>query len=434
MPTEQEILDALQFDLTLLNGPINTSNDPAYVLTYEFAGSTQPDDHVWDNYTGWTPYSAAEKATYRAALDHIETIINVQFVEYNAALHGSEPDINAGKVDLDNFTSGVGGYSYSATSSGHLVSFDGFTVFKNTLDLTSRISLILHELGHTLANKHPFSGTDVLPDAFDSNKYTVMSYDVNPDNGVDSDALQLYDLLSLQDRWGANMTTNISDTTYTQARNPTVDSIWDTGGIDTFDASAQSSAVVLNLNEGSFSSFQRVDDVSIGYGVVIENAIGGAADDTLTGNTAANELTGNAGKDLISGDKGRDIIKGGKDADKLLGERGNDTLKGGNGRDVLKGGNGRDLLEGGIGDDRLTGGALEDVFVFKSGHGRDTIQDFEDDIDTLKLGIDGITTLAQVEAVADRIDGNLVLDFGGNDRVTLKDITWDALSDDITLI
>jgi len=434
-PTQAEIIAALQFELSLLDEPLNTSDQPAFEMTYRFEGSSQPSDFPSNtNYSGWTAFSATEEATYRQALDHIETLINVTFVEYDSNQHGSEPDINVGKVNMDRNTGGVGGYSYSATSNGDLVRLDGFTVFNNTLDLSNRLSLILHEIGHALTNKHPFSGPNVLPNEYDSNKYTLMSYDVNPDNGLDSDAMQLFDILALQDRWGVNADTNQGDTVYTGKRSTTVDSIWDTGGTDTFDASAKSSAVVLDLNEGAFSSFDSVDDVSIAYGVTIENAEGGSNNDTITGNAQANALYGNNGNDVLSGGTGRDSLWGQGNADKIFGEGGNDILRGGKGRDVLKGGNGRDTLQGDVGNDRLTGGLKADTFVFNSGHGRDVILDFADDEDILRLKLEGISTLSQLEAASTQTGNDLKLDLQGSDQITLKSITWAELSDDIQLL
>jgi Ca2+-binding RTX toxin-like protein len=62
----------------------------------------------------------------------------------------------------------------------------------------------------------------------------------------------------------------------------------------------------------------------IGYGTIIENAIGGSGNDKLSGNDTANRLTGGNGNDT------------------LLGKAGNDKLIGGEGKDMLIGGLGKD--------------------------------------------------------------------------------------------
>ena len=231
MPTLTEILDAMQFDLSLLSGKLNTTSDPAYVIDYQFAGNSQPGD-LWNTYSGWTALTAAEKSAVRAAMDHIETFLNVSFVEVTGS---ADPTLNVGKVSIPGSTAGYGGYRYSAWSNGDLADYDNFVVYDNTIDLAtaSAFSLILHELGHALALKHPFEGGATLPTAFDNNKYTVMSYTSNPDTGQDSDAMMLYDIYALQDWWGATTSYNHGNTTYTGPRTTTIDPLWDTGGNDT---------------------------------------------------------------------------------------------------------------------------------------------------------------------------------------------------------
>ena len=77
----------------------------------------------------------------------------------------------------------------------------------------------------------------------------------------------------------------------------------------------------------------------------------------------------------------------------LFGGYSADVLRGDSGNDRLNGGNGRDLLEGGFGNDTLIGGVDADQFVLSEydlANGVDTIFDFEDGTDRIKL-IDGLT-------------------------------------------
>jgi hypothetical protein len=63
----------------------------------------------------------------------------------------------------------------------------------------------------------------------------------------------------------------------------------------------------LGLTNGLFT-----DNVSIAYGAVIENAVGGGGNDRIIGNSANNVLTGNAGRDIFeirsAGTSGADTI------------------------------------------------------------------------------------------------------------------------------
>ena len=83
--------------------------------------------------------------------------------------------------------------------------------------------------------------------------------------------------------------------------------------------------------------------MTIARGTVIENAIGGAGNDTIVGNSFDNALTGNAGNDRLSGRTGNDTLSGGDGNDYLLGEEGNDALDGGTGADRAEGGAGNDF-------------------------------------------------------------------------------------------
>ena len=67
---------------------------------------------------------------------------------------------------------------------------------------------------------------------------------------------------------------------------------------------------IFGTSDGSLDSnggmYLGQENFGISINAVIENALGGAGDDTITGNTADNELTGNAGDDTIDGGDGTD--------------------------------------------------------------------------------------------------------------------------------
>ena len=219
------------------------------------------------------------------------------------------------------------------------------------------------------------------------------------------------------------------------------------GGTDTINAAAVSGNVVINLNAGMAGSING-SAFSIAAGSVIENAIGGDGNDTLTGNSANNILFGGRGVDTMAGGLGDDIyyvdnlndvvienagegydiiysflanyvlpanveelllqladgdvvgsagddnVTGSKGNNTMLGNAGNDTLDGRGGDDFIDGGDGDDTLTGGTGDDALDGGAGNDTFVFAEAWGVDTLAD-SSGIDTLDFS--GVTSRTYIK-------------------------------------
>jgi serralysin len=157
--------------------------------------------------------------------------------------------------------------------------------------------------------------------------------------------------------------------------------IYDAGGIDSFNFSNDTAAQRFTLEGGTFNSvYGRVANVAIAVGTVIENFSAGSGSDTITGNSAANHLNLGAGSDKSHGKGGNDRLSGANGHDSLNGNDGNDTLLGGTGDDQLYGGDGVDRLSGEVEDDLLFGGNGDD-FLFggdgvdrlNSGAGRDSL-------------------------------------------------------------
>ncbi|MBO1346180.1 MAG: putative Ig domain-containing protein [Hormoscilla sp. GUM202] len=104
------------------------------------------------------------------------------------------------------------------------------------------------------------------------------------------------------------------------------------------------------------------------------------------GNGEAEDIFNITVSSIITGTEDADTLSGYRGNDTLNGEGGNDTLNGQDGDDLLNGGNGDDTLNGGNGDDTLSGGGGADIFILASGMGEDTIHDFDDGTDLIKLG------------------------------------------------
>ena len=114
---------------------------------------------------------------------------------------------------------------------------------------------------------------------------------------------------------------------------------------------------------------------------------GGAGQDLVMGQNGNDTIAGGADDDTVMGNNGNDVMDGDGGDDLLDGGPGNDMMRGGTGNDTLDAGTGRDTLVGGAGNDELTGGNGDDTFVFHTdtATGHDTITDFEDGIDTIRL-------------------------------------------------
>ncbi|QAU32824.1 VCBS domain-containing protein [Janthinobacterium sp. 17J80-10] len=121
------------------------------------------------------------------------------------------------------------------------------------------------------------------------------------------------------------------------------DSISGGNGTDTIDYSAETGGVTVSLATAIGSSAGAItgnDQISS-----IENIIGGAGNDSITGSDDFNQLDGGLGNDTLSGGLGQDTLIGGGGDDSLDGGAGNDTLIGGAGNDSFIGGLGTDTAD-----------------------------------------------------------------------------------------
>jgi flagellin-like hook-associated protein FlgL len=168
--------------------------------------------------------------------------------------------------------------------------------------------------------------------------------------GLYASTPMVYDIASIEYLYGDVTDANLGDTTYSWSDTPKIiETITDSGGTDTIDASNQTKASIIDLTPGAFSSiglwteadqitywssatgvttsalttwiatqnatvsapsgvklYTGEDNVAIAQSATIENAYGGAGDDQITGNTADNIIKGNQGDDTIDGGAGTD--------------------------------------------------------------------------------------------------------------------------------
>jgi serralysin len=166
------------------------------------------------------------------------------------------------------------------------------------------------------------------------------------------------------------------------------------GGVDTAIYSGASDRIVISLAVASAQNTR-----SQGYDTLssIENVVGTAFNDSLTGNSAANVLSG--------GD-------------------GNDVFTGGAGNDTIQGGNGVDRMEGGAGDDVLAGGADIDTAMYRSATSAVTVNlaltgaqnTGGSGVDTL-TGIERLTGSNFSDSLTGNSDANVIYGANGNDTI-----------------
>ena len=201
----------------------------------------------------------------------------------------------------------------------------------------------IHEFGHAMGLDHMgnYNGNGSWePSSYqDSTVLSIMSY-FGPDhhdgegkvmwadwvkNGTTYSAQtpMLNDVMAIQAMYGADTTTRTGTTVYgfnsnisgnagkifdfDVNGNPIV-CIYDASGNDTLDLSGFSTKSTISLVAGTFSDCNDMtNNISIAYSATIENAVGGSANDTITGNDVGNVLTGGRGNDTINGGAGSDV-------------------------------------------------------------------------------------------------------------------------------
>jgi len=414
--TQPDYVTGVRFDDSFARWNADTGMGEPVSLTYSFMDSL-PGYYNPGDVVDFAVMSDAQKTAIRAVLDHFAEISNLTFTEVSDAGDGgllrfgaSDQAGTAGFAYAPGVTYTDGGVTHIASDKSGDVFIAHNQTSNDTLTNGSHgLMTLIHEIGHATGLAHPFEDLNQLPAGEDSMQYSVMSYTDHPNSSViditgdsssysytvynwNPETLMLYDVAALQHLYGANTNTRTGDDTYsfdTSAR--FIKTIWDAGGSDTIDASNFDRANIIDLTPGSFSSigiydpvsdqlpdwyagahqptYSGEDNVAIAYDSFIENAIGGSADDQLTGNLLDNSLSG---------------------------------------------GDGDDTLTGKAGDDTLVGGSGDDLYKFSTRSGSDTINDTAGSLDT----ISGFT-IADLSNVQ-QSGNDLVLYFGSGDRITIQ--------------
>ncbi|WP_404479230.1 cadherin domain-containing protein [Novosphingobium sp. BL-52-GroH] len=172
----------------------------------------------------------------------------------------------------------------------------------------------------------------------------------------------------------------------------------DAGDTARYVRSAAAITIDLKLTgaQTSVDGSDALGDILVG----IENIVGSAFNDTITGDANDNKFFGLAGTDNLYGGGGDDVLSGDDGNDNLYGEDGADSISGGLGNDKLYGGAQNDVLDGGDGDDQLFGQGEDDIL--SGGLGNDHISGGAGN-DTL-IGGDGNDNLIE-DTGNDKLEG-----------------------------
>jgi Ca2+-binding RTX toxin-like protein len=156
----------------------------------------------------------------------------------------------------------------------------------------------------------------------------------------------------------------------------------DASGVDTVNAAAVTSNLLLDLTPGATLTIAG-REVTSQPGTLIENAFAGDGADILVGNAADNHLWGGAADDTLAGH---------------------------------------------LGNDTLVGGAGADLFIYVAGDGADTIADYSAAKgDRIDLTGAHVATLSGLRTLATQGGAATVIDFGDGGLLTLSDVNKDAL-------
>jgi hypothetical protein len=305
----------------------NADPHTAATITYTFL-QTVPSNATTEDQTGFLPLTEAQKAAVRTALAQWSAVANITFVEIN------DPDGSSGQIRFgtnDQTAARSAGYSDLPDANfGTQVN----TYFNNHDGNNSRfvpgsygVTTFIHEIGHAIGLKHPgnYNGQDgsgtppYLPAETDNTDYSIMSYNDGASanlNGRYSSTPMLYDIQAIQYLYGVNTSWHTGNDTYVFGEASAPQSIWDAGGVNTFDFSSTTRGATIDLHAGAFSSSApNLHNISIAYNVLIQNAIGGFGNDRITANDGTNTINAGAGDDFVQTGAGIDSIDGGTGSD-----------------------------------------------------------------------------------------------------------------------
>ena len=438
---------------------------------------------------GFSAYSDVQRGAARAAITLWDDLTALTFKEVNGP--------GAAQIVYANSFDPAQAYAYYPTTyqQGYKFPSDVFTATPSVNPSNAWLryggygmTTLIHETGHAIGLSHPgaYNGagaTTYLGQAEyaqDSKEYSIMSYWSDRQTGGlvttwnvflagQPQTPMVHDILTIQAKYGADLTTRLGDTTYGFNSNAGRDvfdfnhnpypmlAVYDAGGShDKIDLSGFTTSQFIDLHAGSFSSiggapatlaqtnadraswnvdsgshagpFDPNDPGTYYYLAPITQA---AYDGLLNSRIPIIEgrifaTTGEHGVyatefsnfaiaygttiEDATGGSARDLMYGNQVANILHGNGGDDVLKGFEGNDSIYGDDGNDALYGDAGNDLLNGGLGNDTL--NGGAGNDTLTGGGGN-DTFKFTDFGL--------------GDVITDFNAGDQIDLSALYGGAL-------
>jgi serralysin len=443
------------------------------VITYAFAdsshstGITNNPNYGFTSGYGFSAFTEEQRVGARAAIQLWDDLTTLTFKEVNGP--------GAAQIVYANSYDPAQAYAYYPTTyrQGYKFPSDVYTATPSVNGSNAWLrfggygeTTLIHETGHALGLSHPgdynfgpgfaVNYTNGAEYAQDSKEYSIMSYWSDRETGAlvttwntflagQPQTPMLHDILTIQDKYGADPTTRLGDTTYGFNSNAGRDvfdfnknpypmlSIYDAGGAhDKIDLSGFTTGQFVDLHAGSFSSIGGAapslakvnadralwnsDSHSVPGDDYYLAPITQANYDSLVASRPAviegriADTTGVSG--IVATEFSNFSIAYGTIIEDATGGSARDLLWGNEVANILHGGGGNDVLRGFEGNDTLYGDAGSDTFVFDNNGSKDTIADFQTGLD--KIDLSNILGATSNNVTFDAISHTLNIDVDHN--------------------
>lgn len=311
------------------------------------------------NTTGFAQLNAAQQDAVRSVYAQYAAVSGLTFteIEETATQHATLRQAQSGlSRTADTFNPDP---NFANAESGDSWYSSYRTWYLNPIKGGYGYQTFMHEIGLGLGLRDDTTGT-ALTYAHDSMEYTVETYRSFVGSAVAgysnetwsyAQTIMMADIAAIQRMYGANYNTNSSNTVYSwnattgeefingvgqgaPGGNKIFQTIWDGNGVDTYDFSNYATNLSVDLRAGGWTTVSAAQLADLGGQIaagahlasgnianawlynndtrsLIENAIGGTGNDSISGNQANNVLTGGAGNDVLYGMAGDDTLDGG---------------------------------------------------------------------------------------------------------------------------